>query len=202
MQFQYHANLTLGALRRWLIAQCYDSLLVSGLWLAALLWLQVPWAPFWALLAGALQFIPHFGPLLALARAGHGHAVQRCAAGALALVSGSLRGDCHVDGFLLQPYLMHRQNRVPFWASLLTPLLLGIVFPFWGVLLAPPLLAVIYAYRGAPKAGNAITGAAVFQPARRYHSSPRRSSPRAVLKRGRVYSPLVTSVIDRARAGS
>jgi hypothetical protein len=46
---------------------------------------------------------------------------------------------------------MHRQNRVPFWASVLTPLVLGIVFPFWGVLLAAPLLAVIYAYRGAPK---------------------------------------------------
>lgn len=56
-----------------------------------------------------------------------------------------------VDGLLLQPYLMHRQNRVPFWVSLLTPLVLGFVIPFWGVLLAPPLLAVVYAYRGAPK---------------------------------------------------
>ena len=46
---------------------------------------------------------------------------------------------------------MHRQNRVPIWASLLVPVLLGIALPFWGVLFAPPLLAVIYAYRGAPK---------------------------------------------------
>jgi hypothetical protein len=46
---------------------------------------------------------------------------------------------------------MHRQNRVPFWASVLTPIVLGIVFPFWGVLFAAPLLAIIYAYRGAPK---------------------------------------------------
>ncbi len=41
------------------------------------------------------------------------------------------------------------------WASLLTPIVLGMVLPFWGVLFAPPLLAVIYAhyysYRAAPK---------------------------------------------------
>jgi predicted PurR-regulated permease PerM len=151
MQFQYHANLTLGALRRWLVAQCYDSLIVSGLWLIALLWLDVPWAPFWALLAGALQFVPHFGPLLAL----FGPAMAMLFTGATLerwlWFLGAYAAIAVVDGLLLQPYLMHRQNRVPFWASLLTPLLLGVVIPFWGVLLAPPLLAVIYAYRGAPK---------------------------------------------------
>ncbi len=52
-----------------------------------------------------------------------------------------------LDSLLLQPYLMKRQNRVPFWASLIVPIVLGIIIPFWGVLLAPPLLAVIYSYR-------------------------------------------------------
>ena len=155
MQFQYHTDLTLGALRRWLIAQCYDSLLVTGMWMAALLWLQVPWAPFWALVAGGLQFIPHFGPLVAL----FGPAMAMLFSGAplerwLGLLA-AYAAIAVVDGFLLQPYLMRRQNRVPVWASLLTPILLGVVMPFWGVLFAPPLLAVIYAYRyagrGAPK---------------------------------------------------
>jgi predicted PurR-regulated permease PerM len=36
---------------------------------------------------------------------------------------------------------------VPIWASILVPIVLGIVIPFWGVLLAPPLLAIIYAFR-------------------------------------------------------
>jgi predicted PurR-regulated permease PerM len=36
---------------------------------------------------------------------------------------------------------------VPIWASLFTPIVLGILIPFWGVLLAPPLLAVVYAYK-------------------------------------------------------
>jgi predicted PurR-regulated permease PerM len=52
-----------------------------------------------------------------------------------------------IDGLLLQPYLMKRSNKVPIWASILAPIVLGIVIPFWGVLLAPPLLAVIYAFR-------------------------------------------------------
>ena len=151
MQFQYHANLTLGALRRWLIGQCYDSLVVSGLWLAAMLWLRVPWAPFWALAAGALLFIPHFGLLLSLAGPAMAMLYAGAPLGSWFWLLGAYAAIATLDGLLLQPLLMHRQNRVPFWASVLTPLVLGIVFPFWGVLLAAPLLAVIYAYRGAPK---------------------------------------------------
>jgi predicted PurR-regulated permease PerM len=62
-----------------------------------------------------------------------------------------------VDGFLLQPYLMKRTARVPIWASLLTPIVLGILIPFWGVLISAPLLAVLYAYkeRQARAAGTA-----------------------------------------------
>ncbi len=52
-----------------------------------------------------------------------------------------------IDQLVLQPMLMKRSARVPIWASILAPIVLGIVIPFWGVLLAPPLLAVIYAFR-------------------------------------------------------
>ena len=151
MQFQYHADLTLGALRRWFVAQCYDALLVGLLWLAALLWLHVPGAVFWAVVAGGLQWVPYFGLVLAL----FGPAMALLFSGAsleqwLGLL-GAYAAIAAIDGLLLQPYLMRRQNRVPIWASLLVPVLLGIVLPFWGVLFAPPLLAVIYTYRGAPE---------------------------------------------------
>lgn len=147
MQFQYQAQLTLEALRRWFIAQCLDSLLVSALWLAALYWLHVPWFWFWALAAGALQFIPHFGPLLSLL----GPALAMLVSGApwerwIGLLA-AYAVIAALDALVLQPMLMHRANRVPFWASVLMPVLLGMVIPFWGVLLAPPLLAVIYAQR-------------------------------------------------------
>jgi predicted PurR-regulated permease PerM len=151
MQFQYHANLTWEALRRWFIAQCYDSLLVAGFWLLALLCLHVPYAIFWALLAGALQWIPHFGLVLSLL----GPAMAMLFSGAPLTrwlwLLGAYAAIAALDGLLLQPYLMRRQNRVPIWASLLVPILLGLVLPFWGVFFAAPLLAVIYTYRNTTK---------------------------------------------------
>jgi predicted PurR-regulated permease PerM len=52
-----------------------------------------------------------------------------------------------IEQLLIQPMLMKKTTRVPIWASILVPIVLGIVIPFWGVLLAPPLLAVVYAFR-------------------------------------------------------
>jgi hypothetical protein len=42
---------------------------------------------------------------------------------------------------------MKRAARVPIWASILTPIVLGVLIPFWGVLISAPLLAVVYAYK-------------------------------------------------------
>jgi len=147
MNIRYYTNTTFDALKRWFIAQCYDSAIVGLMWLAGLWYLHVPWAVFWALVASGLQFIPVYGPVLSLL----GPSLAMLASGAswnryvgvLALYAVIVI----VDTFLLQPYLMHRQNRVPVWASIIVPLLAGVVIPFWGVLLAPPLLAVIYAHR-------------------------------------------------------
>jgi predicted PurR-regulated permease PerM len=56
-----------------------------------------------------------------------------------------------LDGLVLQPYIMRRTAKVPIWASVFAPIVLGVVWPFWGVLAAPPLLAVLYAYRAQQK---------------------------------------------------
>jgi predicted PurR-regulated permease PerM len=64
-----------------------------------------------------------------------------------------------VDGFLLQPYLMKRTAKVPIWASILTPIVLGILIPFWGVLLAAPLLAIIFAYKARREKNLSVAGA-------------------------------------------
>jgi predicted PurR-regulated permease PerM len=151
MTIGYHANITFGALKRWFIAQCYDSLAVAAMWLIALLFLHVPFALLWALLAGAFQFIPNFGTVLALV----GPAMAILFTGANwqrfvgLLVAYALIAI--IDGLILQPYLMKRQNRVPWWASTFVPIIMGFIIPFWGILIAPPLLAIFYAYR-KPKA--------------------------------------------------
>ena len=146
MDITQHLRITGGALHRWLVAQSYDALIVGGIWFLGLSIIHVPWAPFWGLLGGVLQFVPNIGPVLALI----GPAFA-------ALASGGWERSLYVlilyavivvvDGLVLQPMLQRRMNRVPIWASLLTPIVLGILIPFWGVLLAAPLLAVLYAYK-------------------------------------------------------
>lgn len=142
-----HVRITGGALKNWAVAQLQDSLAVAALWWIGLSIIQVPWAPFWALLAAVLQIVPHIGPVLGLLGPALAatlrwedweHPLYVLILYAVIVV---------IDGFLLQPYLMKRAARVPMWASILTPLVLGVIIPFWGVLLSAPLLAVVYAYK-------------------------------------------------------
>jgi predicted PurR-regulated permease PerM len=146
MDLRSHARTTGSALKNWFIAQCYDSLAVALMWLAGLWIIHIPWAPLWAVLAGVLQFIPNFGVLLSL--------IGPALLGAFSsnpmrffYVLGLFAVIMVADGLFLQPYLMKRTAKVPFWVALFAPIALGIIIPFWGVLLAPPLLAVIYAFR-------------------------------------------------------
>ena len=150
-----HLRITGSALKRWAIAQVQDSVAIGLLWLLGLWIIRVPWAPLWAVLAATLQIIPHFGPILgllgpvlaaALRWQDWQHPLYVLILYAVIVV---------VDGLLLQPYLMRRSARVPVWASILAPLVLGFLIPFWGFLLAPPLLAVIYAYKSS-RAGNLV----------------------------------------------
>jgi predicted PurR-regulated permease PerM len=132
------------ALGSWLLAQTLDS--VGILWLVGLLVFHVPFAPLWAILAAFLQYIPHFGPILALI----GPAVTAAVSGGftrLFLVLVLYAAIAMIEGFVIQPFFMKRTARVPIWASITFPILLGLVFSFWGVLLAAPLLAIIYAFR-------------------------------------------------------
>ena len=147
MNVSDHLRTTGVALKNWAIAQLQDSLAVGTLWWIGLRLLHVPLAPLWALLAALLQIIPHLGPLLGLI-------------GPLLAAAISWKDWQHplsvlvlyaivaaLDGLLLQPYIMRRTAKVPVWASILAPIVLGIVWPFWGVLLAAPLLAIVYAHK-------------------------------------------------------
>ena len=139
------------ALVQWWRAATLEGLCVGILWWIGLALLHVPFAPLWAMIAALAAFIPHFGgvfsligPVLAVCFSGHD--MYR-----LGLVLGLYAGIEVLDQLLIQPVLLKRTTRVPIWASILFPILLGVVIPFWGVLLAPPLLAVVYAFR-RPKA--------------------------------------------------
>ena len=146
-----HLRTTGGALKNWAIAQFLDSLAVGVLWLIGLYILHVPLAPMWAVIAAVLQIVPQFGAILGMLGPvltatikwmDWEHPLSVLALYAVIAV---------VDGLLLQPYIMRRTSKVPIWASILAPIVLGVIWPFWGVLAAPPLLAVVYAYRARRK---------------------------------------------------
>ena len=147
VNFSDHMRTAVGALKNWAIAQVQDSFAVGVLWLIGLNVVGVPWAPVWASLAAILQIVPHFGPILGMigpvlaatiAWRDWEHPLSVLALYAVIVV---------IDGLWLQPYIMRRTAKVPIWASILVPIVLGIVWPFWGVFVAPPLLAVVYAYK-------------------------------------------------------
>jgi predicted PurR-regulated permease PerM len=135
------------ALLAWIRAAALDALIVGFLWIIGLELIQVPLAPLWALLGALLQFIPTYGGMIALigpvlAVAFSGHDAWRL--GAVLGIYGLI---VILEGLVIGPYILHRTTKVPWWAALIGPILLGFLIPFWGVLLAPPLLAVIFAFR-------------------------------------------------------
>ncbi len=136
-----------GAIVGWWRAATLDALIVGVLWLVGLELLHTPWAPLWALLGAVFQFVPGIGGMLAVA----GPAIAAAAAGGddalfhVAMVLGLYAVIAVLEGLVIQPYLLHRNTFVPWWASLLGPIVLAILIPPWGVLIAPPLLAVVFA---------------------------------------------------------
>jgi predicted PurR-regulated permease PerM len=152
------------ALVNWWRAVTIEAFCCSILWLIGLLLIRVPLAPVWALIAGIMTFIPNFGavigllgPVFAILLSGHDRERLLYLLGLYAVI-------VVIDQLLLQPLLMKRVTRVPIWASLLVPIVLGIVIPFWGVLLAPPLLAIVYAFRKPPEKTPQRSEAEVLPP--------------------------------------
>jgi predicted PurR-regulated permease PerM len=144
-----------GALKAWLVARSWNALIVGGLWFIGLSIIGIPWAALWAVLGAVLQFIPNFGVMIALI--GPEFA---------AMITGQPMKMLYVlmlyavvtitDAWVLEPVLMKKTARVPVWASIITPIVLGILWPFWGVLIAPPLLAVVFAFRQHQKSSAAL----------------------------------------------
>jgi predicted PurR-regulated permease PerM len=135
------------ALVNWWRAVTIQGLCVALLWLIGLLLLQVPLAPVWALIAGLMTLVPNFGGVIALLGPAFSILVSQPSMDRLCILLGLYAVIVVIDQLMLQPLIMKRVTRVPVWASILAPIVLGIIIPFWGILLAPPLLAIVYAFR-------------------------------------------------------
>lgn len=131
----------------WGRAAAIQGLCVGVLWLIGLLLLHVPLALLWALIAALMTLIPNFGGMIALLGPAFSILVSQPSMYRLCILLGMYAVIVVIDQLLVQPLIMKRVTRVPVWASILAPIVLGIVIPFWGILLAPPLLAIVYAFR-------------------------------------------------------
>lgn len=155
MDFNDHLRTTLRALKNWLVARAWNALIVGTLWWIGLAIIHVPWAMFWGVFGGSLQFIPNFGAMLALI--GPEFVCLVTTQGMKMIYVLMLYAVIAVlDGLVLDPLLMKRTARVPVWASIPTPIILGILWPFWGVVISAPLLAIVFAFvhRGRLQQGH------------------------------------------------
>ncbi len=151
-----HLRTVGSALLNWWRAATIQGLCVGALWLIGLLLLRVPLAPVWALIAALTTLIPNFGGVIALLGPAFSILVSRPSMYRLCILLGMYAAIVVIDQLLLQPLIMKGVTRVPVWASILAPIVLGLLIPFWGILLAPPLLAIVYAFRRPrpPKSGS------------------------------------------------
>lgn len=148
-----------GALLGWWRAVTLDALIVGLLWLIGLELLHVPLAPLWAVLGALFQMVPMVGGMLAVA--GPAIAVSLSPSDdvlfRVAMVLGLYALIAVLEGLVIGPLILHRETLVPWWASLLGPIVLGLLIPPWGVLIAPPLLAVVFAFRRKARRNRTFT---------------------------------------------
>ena len=153
-----HLKTAGGALLNWWRAVTLESLITGLMWWVGLWILHVPLAPLWALIGALCQFIPNIGGMIAVI--GPVFTVLVTSSDddyyRLGFVLGLYGVIVMINGFVVEPLILKRTAKVPVWASLLGPIVLGIIIPFWGVLLAPPLLAIIFAFRARRREGQAL----------------------------------------------
>ena len=129
--------------QRFLLVQAFTAAVVAVATWLALTWLGASNALLWALLAGAFNSIPYFGPvvvsgglfLVGLVQDGGTTLAWQMAGAALAITS--------IEGWLLTPMLMGRAERMNVLAVFLGLMLWTWLWGAWGTLLAVPMLAVV-----------------------------------------------------------
>jgi predicted PurR-regulated permease PerM len=127
-------------LRGWLVGKVLSAIAIGVATWTGLELMGIPLSLILAVLAGALSFIPNFGPLLAVIPAMLLGLMQSVT---VALQVGALyTGIQIVETYLLTPWLAHRTADLPPALTIVTQILLGVLFGGMGVIMAAPVTAV------------------------------------------------------------
>ena len=130
-------------IQRYLLVLLVTAAIVGAATWVVLAWMGVQHAAMWGILAGVLNSIPYFGPvivsggLFAVGLAQGGGVTQALQMSGAAIVITSL------EGWLLTPLLMGKAERMSALAVFLGLLLWTWLWGGWGTILAVPMLVVI-----------------------------------------------------------
>lgn len=133
-----HAGHTL---TKWLKGQLFAMLVVTVLTLIGLLIMGVPMAFVLALIAGLLNFIPNFGPLIAMIPA-VGVGLMQGPTTAL-LVAGLYILVQVLESNLITPQIQKRMIDMPPALIIMGQMFMGVLTGGWGLVLATPLVALL-----------------------------------------------------------
>jgi predicted PurR-regulated permease PerM len=126
------------ALRRWLVARLLAMIAIGLITTGALLLLGVQSAVVLGILAGLLEFIPIFGPIMAAIPAiglAFADSPQKALSVAIAFVIIQ-----QIEGNIVTPLLLKNRVEVPPALTIISVATLGLLFGFLGLLVAEPIL--------------------------------------------------------------
>jgi predicted PurR-regulated permease PerM len=129
------------SLSKWLKGKLFAMLVVAILTLIGLLILGMPMAFTLALIAGILNFIPNFGPLIAMVPAVlvglmQGPTTALLVAGLYILVQV-------LESNVITPQIQKKLVNIPPALIIIAQLLMGVLTGGWGLLLATPLMLIV-----------------------------------------------------------
>jgi predicted PurR-regulated permease PerM len=130
-------------IQRYLLVLLVTALMVGALTWAVLAWQKVEHAAMWGILAGILNSIPYFGPVIVcgglfvvgLAQGGGMSQALQIAGAALLITS--------LEGWLVTPALMGKAEKMSVLAVFVGLVVWIWLWGEWGTILAVPMLAVI-----------------------------------------------------------
>jgi predicted PurR-regulated permease PerM len=130
-------------IQRFLLVRLITSVVVGGLTWAVLAWMGVQHAAFWGILAGIFNSIPYFGPVIVSGGLLVVGLVQGGGTSQALQMSGAALLITSLEGWLLEPPLMGKAERMSVLAVFLGLLLWTWMWGEWGTLLAVPMLVIV-----------------------------------------------------------
>lgn len=130
---------------RYLLALLTSNVVVSLVSWAAFTWLDLDQALTWAVVAGSLNTIPYFGPVLVTIAIGVVAGVQFGTLAKIAAVCGAALAITAIEGWVLTPLLMGKAAKMNAVAIFVSLLVWTWIWGVWGTLLAVPMMTILKA---------------------------------------------------------